>query len=62
MDQSNLFKRTTEGKNKKWHTFKRVNALYEGRELTINAFKSEIFLIKSTQGKGLKILTLKKML
>ena len=34
---------------------------YEGRELTINAFKSTIFTLKSTQGKGLKILTLKQM-
>ena len=30
-------------------------------ELTINAFKSAIFALKSTQGKGLKILTLKQM-
>ena len=54
MDQSNLLKdfkefinkfrpRTTEGKNKKRNTFESVNALYEGRELTINAFKSGIF-------------------
>ena len=34
---------------------------HEGRELTTNAFKSTIFTLKSTQGKGLKILTLKQM-
>ena len=54
MDQSNLLKefkefsdksspRKTEGKNKKRNTFESVNALYEDRELTINAFKSGIF-------------------
>ena len=35
--------------------------LYERWELTINAFKSRIFTLKSTQGKGLKILTLRQM-
>ena len=39
-----------------------VNALYEGNELTLNAFKSGIFLIKTTKGKGLKILTPKQMI
>ena len=34
---------------------------HEDWELTINAFKSTIFTLKSTQGKGLKILTLKQM-
>ena len=34
-----------------------VNALYEGRELILNAFKSGIFPIKGKQGKVLKILT-----
>ena len=33
----------------------------EPRELTINVFKSRIFTLKSTQGKGLNILTLKQM-
>ena len=37
-------------------------ALYEGRELTLNAFKSGIFPIKATQRKGLKILTPQQML
>ena len=50
-----------ENKDKKWNTFDSVNAFYEGRELTFNAFKSRIFLIKK-EGKGLKILTTKLML
>ena len=40
---------------------KKACTLYERWELTINAFKSRIFTLKSTQGKGLKILTLKQM-
>ena len=55
MDKSNSLKtlkgfsdksrpRTAEGK--------KINALYEGRELILNVFKSRIFPIKSTQGKG----------
>ena len=36
--------------------------LYEGQELTLNAFKTGIFPIKATQGKGLKIFTPKQML
>ena len=46
---------------KERNTFKSVNALYEDRELTLNAFKSKLFPIKSTQGRGLKILTPKQM-
>ena len=63
MDQSNLLgnmvkfnnksKPTTEkGKAKKQNTFDRVNALYKGRELPVNAFRSRIFPIKGTQVKG----------
>ena len=37
--------------NKTSNTFEIVNALYEGLELT-NAFKSRIFPLYSTQGKG----------
>ena len=48
-----------EGRVKKRNTFDRVTALYEGQELTLNAFKSEIFPIKEKQGEGLKILTLR---
>ena len=55
-------KRTKEGKYKKRDIYESVYALYEERQLTANAFKSEIFPIKSTQGKGLKILSLKQML
>ena len=73
MDQSNLLRnmvefnnksriRNKEGKTKKRDTFGSVNALYEGRELTLNAFKSRIFPIKAKKGEGLKILTPKQML
>ena len=59
MDQSNLsenmveFKdkskpKTKEGKNKTRDTYETVNALYEGRKVTLNDFKSEIFPIKPT--------------
>ena len=40
---------------------KKACRLYESWELTINASKSRIFTLKSTQGKALKILTLKQM-
>ena len=88
MDQINLLEnviklnnkskpRTKEGKAKKQNTFDSVNALYERRELTLNAFRSGIFPIKATKGEGrprtlasrpsdlakqLKILTTKQML
>ena len=53
----------------KKETYERAYALYEGRELTLNAFRSGIFPIKETQRKGcpsnlatwLKILTPKQM-
>ena len=41
---------------------KKILVLYEGRGLTLNAFKSGIFPIKSTQTRKLKILTPKQML
>ena len=41
---------------------KSAYALYEGQELTLNAFKSGIFSIKATQGEELKILARKQML
>ena len=54
--------RTKEGKDEKGDTCESVHGLYEGRELTRNAYKSGIFPIKSTQGKRrFKILTLKQM-
>ena len=88
MDQSNLSEnmvklnnkckpKTKEDKAKKQNIFDSVNALYEFRELTLHAFRSGIFPIKETQGKGrsrmlasrplelatqLKILTSKQML
>ena len=65
----NEFKpKSKEDKDKK--TFDSVNALYESRQLTRNAFKSGVFSTKLTQGKGrpsdlaarLKMLTPKEML
>ena len=73
MDQTNLLEnimefnnkskpKTKEGKDKKRNTFDSVNALYEGQELSVNAFRSGIFPIKETKGNRLKILTPKQML
>ena len=45
--------KTKEGKDKKRNTFDSVSALYEDRELTLNAFRSGIFPIKEKQGKEL---------
>ena len=46
--------------SKKRDTYESVNALYEGRELTVNAFKSEIFSIKQHKVKGSKYELLNK--
>ena len=54
--------RAIEGKDKKKVTCESASALYESRELTLNAFKSGIFPIKPTKGEGLKILTPKQIL
>ena len=62
--------RTLENKNYKKDTYESAYTLYEGRELTLSAFKSGIFPIKEIQGKGssldlasrLKILTPKQVL
>ena len=73
MDQANLLEnmvkfsnesrpKTKEGKDKKQNTFDSVNSLYEGRKLTLNAFRSGIFPIKEKQEKGLKILAPKQMI
>ena len=51
-----------DGKNKKRDTYESSSALYEGRELTLNAFKSGIFLMKATEVEGLKVLTPKQIL
>ena len=47
---------------KKRNVVKTAKNLYEGRELVVNAFKSELFPLKSTTGTGLKILTPKQLL
>ena len=73
MDQTNLLEnmvkfsnkftpKTNKGKDKERYTFDSVNALFEGREFTFNAFRSGIFPRKGKQGKGLKILTPKQIL
>ena len=46
-----------EGKIRIRNTFESVNAPYKSWELTLNAFKSDIFPIKAREGKRLKILT-----
>ena len=71
IDQSNLLENmvkcnnksrpiTTEGKDKKRDTYESAYALYEGRELTLNAFKSGMIPMNEIKGKGLKILSPKK--
>ena len=66
MDLTNLLKnmvkfnniskpKTKEGNDKKENTFHNVDALYEGRELTLNAFRTGIFPTKATKDEGLKI-------
>ena len=73
MDQNNLSKnltefsdrsrpRTSKGKDKTGNLFKNVNGPYESREWILNSFRSGIFPIKETLGKGLEILTPKQML
>ena len=51
--------KTKESKTKKQNTFDSVNVLYEDRELNLNSFRSGIFPIKSTQGKGCHICQLR---
>ena len=62
MNQSNLLQYMVKSNNKskpkakenkatKQNAFDSVNALYESRELTLNASRSGIFPIKATQGK-----------
>ena len=71
VDQSNLLEDMVEfneksrptkkedKEKKKRNTFESVNALYEGRELALNAFKSGIFSIKATKDEEIKTLTAK---
>ena len=47
---------------KKGNTYESAYALYEGRELILNVFRSGIFPIKEKKGKGLKILIPKQVL
>ena len=47
---------------KERYIFKSEYALYEGRELTLNAFKSWIFPKNAAKVDWIKILTLKQML
>ena len=44
--------KTKEGKDKTRNSFDSVIALYEGRELILNAFRSGIFRIKKKKRKG----------
>ena len=70
-NQSNLLENTLEfnGKTrptakedkKKNNTFESINSLYDGWELTPNAFKSRIFPLKPMQEKGINILTRKQV-
>ena len=72
MDQSNLLQNMMKFDKKlyqdqkkireKRNTYKSAYALYEGRELTLDAFKKWNISNKKTQRKGLKILTPKQML
>ena len=43
--------RSKEDKDKKLNSFNSASALHEGRELTLNAFRSGIFPRKATKGK-----------
>lgn len=47
-------------KEQKGRAIKKANTV-DGRELVLSAFKSGIFLLKSAQGKGIKILTPKQL-
>ena len=49
-------------KKKQKNILNSAQNLYYGRELVINAFKSRLFPLKSTTGRGLKVLTPKQML
>ena len=49
-------------KENKQTTLDNINALYEGRELILNTFRSGTFPMKEKQGKGLKIITPKEIL
>ena len=46
-------------KKEKNNAYECTNALSEGRELTLNAFKSEIFSLRPTQVENLLLMLLK---
>ena len=48
-------------KKQKRDTIENLNALYEGREMLLNAFKSGIFPLPPIEGTTLKVLTTKQM-
>ena len=61
MDRTNLLEnmvkinnksrpKTKEGKDKKQNAYDSISALYEGWELTLDAFRSGIFSMKEKQG------------
>ena len=54
--------KSKDDKKNKENVFNTAKNLYEGRELVTNDFKSRLFLLKSTAGTGLKILTPKQMI
>ena len=54
--------RIKKDKDKKRENYESAYALYKGQELSLNAFKSGVFPIEATQGKGLKMLTPKQFL
>ena len=64
MDQTSLLEKkiSKEGNYKNRDTFDRICALYEVREITLNAFRYGTFPIKEKKRKVLKILTPKQML
>ena len=73
MDQANLLEnmikfnnksrlKSQEDKDKKRNTFDCVSALYEGRELSLNAFRKGMFSFKGKKGNRLKILTPKQII
>ena len=69
MDQSNLLENIVIFNNKSIPRLRSgkkeipdsAYALYQGLDLTLNAFKSGIFTIKAALGEGLKILTPKQI-
>ena len=49
-------------KRKKRGTYESINVLYNGTQMVLDAFKSEIFPLPSIEVTGIKILTTKQML